>query len=61
MSKSPRVFSVWRVAFLGFFNREYVELERSEDLEYLAEKVCECIGRDAYFDLLPEGVEREEE
>lgn len=61
VSKSPRVFSVWRVAFLGFFNREYVELERSEDLEYLAEKVCECIGRDAYFDLLPEGVEREEE
>ena len=61
VSRSPRVFAVWRVAFFGLFSHEYVELERSEDLDYLAEKVCECIGRDSYFDLLPEGVVPEDE
>ncbi len=61
VNRSPRVFAVWRVAFFGLFSQKYVELERSEDLEYLAEKVCECIGRDSYFDLLPEGVVPEDE
>jgi hypothetical protein len=58
---SPRIFAVERMAFLGLFSREFIELERSEDLEYLAKKVCEHIGRDSYFDLLPEGAEREDD
>lgn len=60
VSKKPRVFVAARVAFTGYFDHGYVELARSEDLEELAEKVCEHIGRDSYFDLLPEGVKREE-
>ncbi len=61
VSKSLRVFAVARIVFTGYFNRDYVELERSEDLEYLAEKVCEHIGRDSYFDLLPEGIGRDDD
>ncbi|HEV7348427.1 hypothetical protein [Telluribacter sp.] len=55
VSRSPRVFAVERIVFMSFFGHDYVELERSTDLEYLAEKICEHIGRDTYFDLVPEG------
>ena len=61
VSKKPRVFVAGRIVFTGYFNQDYVELARSEDLESLAERICEHIGRDSYFDLLPEGMESEDE
>lgn len=61
VGKKPRVFAAARVVFVGFFNHDYVELARSEDLESLAEQICEHIGRDSYFDLFPEGMEKEDD
>ena len=51
------------VVYLSQFNSIMGQEEmmaRSEDLGSLAE-ICEHIGRDSYFDLRPEGMEREDE
>ncbi len=53
VSERPRLFSANRMTFLSLFDRNYVELERSEDLAALAEKVCAHLGHPSFFDLVP--------
>ena len=42
---------------MSFFGHDYVELETSDDLEALAEMVCQHIGYPTYFGLAPKGWE----
>ena len=46
-----------RKVFMGLFDHDYAELETSDDLEYLAEMVCQHIGYNTFFDLAPKGWE----
>ena len=53
INEAKRTFRLERIVFLGFFNHDYAELETSDDLESLAEMVCQHIGYPTYFDLAP--------
>ena len=57
INEAKRTFRLERIVFLGFFNHDYAELETSDDLESLAEMVCQHIGYPTYFDLAPKGWE----
>lgn len=57
VNEAKRTFRLERIVFLGFFNHDYAELETSDDLESLAEMVCQHIGYPTYFDLAPKGWE----
>lgn len=57
VNESKRTFRLERIVFLGFFNHDYAELETSDDLESLAEMVCQHVGYPTYFDLAPKGWE----
>ncbi len=57
VNETKRTFRLERIVFLGFFNHDYAELETSDDLDSLAEMVCQHIGYPTYFDLAPKGWE----
>ncbi|WP_428654170.1 hypothetical protein [Runella sp.] len=57
VNEAKRTFRLERIVFLVFFNHDYAELETSDDLESLAEMVCQQIGYPTYFDLAPKGYE----
>ena len=57
INEAKRTFRLERIVLLGFFNRDYAELETSDDLESLAEMICQHIGYPTYFDLAPKGWE----
>ena len=57
VNESKRTFKLERKVFMSFFGHDYAELETSDDLEYLAEMVCQHIGYDTFFDLAPKGYE----
>jgi hypothetical protein len=55
VNEAKRTFRLERIMFLGFFNHDYAELETSDDLESLAEMLCQHVGYPTYFDLAPKG------
>lgn len=55
VNEVKRTFRLERIVFFGFFNRDYAELETSDDLESLAEMICQHIGYPTYFDLAHKG------
>lgn len=57
VNEAKRTFRLERIVFLDFFNHDYAELETSDDLESLAEMVCQHVGYPTYFDLAPKGWE----
>lgn len=57
VNEAKRTFRLERIVFLGFFDHDYAELETSDDLESLAEMVCQHVGYPTYFDLEPKGWE----
>ena len=61
VSERPRLFSANRMTFLSLFDRNYVELERSEDLTTLAEKICPHLGHPSFLDLVPPGWDKPED
>lgn len=57
VNEANRTFRLERKVFMSFFGHDYAELETYDDLEYLAEKVCQHIGYPTFFDLAPKGWE----
>lgn len=55
INETKRTFRLERIVFMSFFGHDYAELETSDDLESLAEMVCQHIGYPTYFDLAPKG------
>ena len=51
--ENKRIFGVHRQTFLSLFNTGTAKLESSDDLDYLADKYCQHLGRDTFFDLIP--------
>ncbi|RFS15241.1 hypothetical protein [Emticicia sp. C21] len=54
-----RIFSVARPVFTQLFGRWNGTLEKSDDLMYLADKYCQHLGKDTFFDLIPLELEDE--
>lgn len=57
LNEAKRTFRLERIVFMSFFGHDYAELETSDDLDSLAEMVCQHIGYPTYFDLAPKGWE----
>lgn len=57
VNEVTRTFRLERKVFMSLFGHDYAELETYDDLEYLAEKVCQHIGYPTFFDLAPKGWE----
>lgn len=55
VNEAKRTFRLERIVFLSSFGHDYAELETSDDLEALAEMVCQHVGYSTYFDLVPKG------
>jgi hypothetical protein len=53
IDEKKRIFEVHRLTFLSLFNTGTALLETSDDLHYLADKYCQHLGRDTFFDLIP--------
>ena len=51
--EKKRIFGVYRQTFLSLYNTGTAKLESSDDLHYLADKYCQHLGRDTFFDLIP--------
>ena len=51
--EKKRIFGVYRKTFTSFFSTGSAKLEPSDDLNYLADKYCQHLGRDTFFDLIP--------
>jgi hypothetical protein len=51
-----RRFTVQRWCYLGSIN-DWIDLETSDDLKTLAEKYCDHLGKESYFELEPSGGE----
>ena len=51
--EKKRIFGVHRKTFTSFFSTGNAKLESSDDLYYLADKYCQHLGRDTFFDLIP--------
>jgi hypothetical protein len=47
-----RIFRVQKCSFAGFQKR-WIDLEKSNDIAYLAQKYCFHLGRDTYYKLKP--------
>ncbi|RYU93676.1 hypothetical protein [Emticicia agri] len=53
IDERKRIFSVKRPVFTNWFSRGTGILEKSDDLMYLADKYCQHLGKDTFFDLIP--------
>lgn len=53
IDEKKRIFEVHRITFTSFFSNGTAILETSDDLYYLADKYCQHLGRNTFFDLIP--------
>jgi hypothetical protein len=51
--EKKRIFEVYRQIFLSLFSSGTAFLESSDDLEYLADKYCQHLGRETFYELIP--------
>lgn len=53
IDEKKRTFEVHRITFTSFFSNGTAILETSDDLHYLADKYCQHLGRESFFNLIP--------
>jgi len=57
VDKQKRLFQTERVVFLGFYAHDFHPVGEIGAIEYVAKKYGQHLGRDSFFDIVPNGFE----
>ena len=57
IDKNKRLFQTERVVYLGFFAHDFHPVGETDLIENVARKYAQHLGRDSFFDIVPNGFE----